>query len=123
MFATHSEETAELTASREILLSSFLHVCGGLKRKGRENRLDFLQRFWEKLNEFNESIREERRSFICGKIALFYWLRTVVYDQCFCKTGWNCFHMDVRAEESEFVIHSNNGAMSEFDQNEDIISV
>ena len=33
------------------------------------------------------------------------------------------FQMDVRAKESEFVIHSNNGAMCELDQNEDIIPV
>ena len=75
-----------------------------LNEKGAKT-LDLLQRFWEKLNEFNESIREERRSFIFGKIALFYWLRTVVNCQCFCKSRWNGFHMDVRAEESEFVIH------------------
>jgi len=74
------------------------------------------------LNEFNESSREERRSFICGKIALFYWLRTDVNGQCLRKSGWNGFHVDVRAEGSEFVIHSNNGAMWEFGQNEDIIS-
>ena len=85
--------------------------------------LDLLQRFWEKLNEFNEVIQEERRSFIFGKNALFYWLRTAVNGQCFCESGRNGFHMDVHADESEFVIHSNNGAMCEFDQIEDIISV
>ena len=74
------------------------------------------------MNLTKVSERNAGASFF-GKIALFYWLRTVVKGQCFCKSGWNGFHMDVRAEESEFVIHSNNGAMCEFDQNEDIISV
>ena len=75
-----------------------------LNEKGAKT-LDVLQCFWEKLNEFNESILEESRSFIFGKIALFYWLSTVVNGQCFCKSGWNGFHMDVRAEKSEFVIY------------------
>ena len=95
------------------------------KRKGRENlRFNLLQRFWEKLNEFNESIREERRSFIFGKNCSILFAQDYCKWSMFCKSGWNGFQIDVCAIESvEFVIHSNNGAMCEFDQNEDIISV
>ena len=58
------------------------------KRKGREY-LRFVATF----------LGKERRSFIFGKSALFYWLWIVVNSQCFCKNysnhcllrGWNAW--------------------------------
>ena len=44
-----------------------------LNEKGAKT-IDFLQRFWEKLNEFNESIQEERRAGASFSEKLLYFI-------------------------------------------------
>ena len=78
------------------------------KQKGARKPFDVLQRFWSKLNEFNE--------FKNGQ-----WSRKNDFNHFL--TGWNSFqrlHIDVQAAESDF---SNIGAMCKSDQSEDTFSV
>ena len=77
-----------------------------LKTQRARKSFHELQRFWAKLNEFNETSRGERRGFTFEKKCSIYRLCTTV--------NGHRLYIDVQAEESNFQ------TSAPCDQNEDI---